>query len=157
MLRAFLLATSVFAAFAASGSADDPAPPSSPPPSFVFITEVNAEKEDAIFNYTVLIPVLEEVAVKVVDPATGKIVEETQTVTTYRAEQRAQVLALRELRIISPSGKVVPTDEALKKLAGRIVVDARNGIDERYLKLFKDDVLILVRRAEEESPKLPPE
>ena len=153
MFRTLLLTAMVLLGFAAHSPADEPAPPSGAAPSFMFVSEVDVETEELTSIYTVLVPVQEAITVAVVDPATGKTVEEVRTVTKYVPEQRARLLSLKGFQVVTPSGKVVPTDQALKRMAGRVVLDASRGVDPAYLKLFKDDVLVVVPRAEKEAPK----
>lgn len=148
----------VVLAFAAPSQADDDFPLQGAAPTFMFITEVDEEKGEAISTYTVMVPVMEAITVQVVDPDTGKVVEEVRTVTRFVAERRSQLLPLNELRVITPSGKVVPTEQAIKKMRGQVIVHAAHGIDPAVLKLFKDDVLIVMPRADAaEAPKAPAE
>jgi hypothetical protein len=161
MFRKLLLAAAFVAALALDSRADDPAPPRGAPPTFAFINEVDLDKEEAISIDTVLVPVEEARVVKAVDPASGKVVERTEKVLRYVAEQRTHIMPLSELQVVTPAGKTVPKKEALKKLAGRVVVVGYDGIDPAYLKLFKDDTLILLPKAkaetEDEAPQEPGE
>lgn len=120
--------------------------PKSAAPTFLYVDDVDAEKQEAIATYSVLVPVTEAITVEVVDPATGAVVKEVRSVTRQVIQQRSRLLAMAELQVTTPAGKEIPGEEALKKMAGSVVLHATQAVDPAYLKLFKDDVLILIQR-----------
>ena len=77
-------------------------------------------------------------------------VEREQTVTKH---VRIELAELKDLKVYTPEGKEVDAKEAAKKLGeSGMAIASVNGqkVDSAFLKMFKDDVLILV------SPDLVP-
>lgn len=67
---------------------------------------------------------------------------------TDKVVVRVPLADLKDLKITTAAGKEVKAEDAVKKIidGGAVVVASADGkpVDAKYLKLFKDDVLVLV-------------
>ena len=88
--------------------------------------------------------------VEVEGKTVSRIVSEQQTVTVTVPMIVVEALSARELPATTPDGKpVAPADAATAYAGGVKVVVSADGkpIDAKYLKAFKDDVLVLTVKA----------
>ena len=115
-------------------------PATSPPPR---VLELIPDKDGKI-KVTVARDTKINVAVAV--PAAGGAIQMMTEERTVPQLMIVDLTEVRDLTVTTADGKAVSKSDALKRLeqGGRVVVPA-NGkkIDPRFLKLFKDDVLIL--------------
>jgi hypothetical protein len=164
-----VLIVAVTLGVAASGSAQEkggkkkqPKPavattlPSDPPPTFMLVTEVDAEARQLTLHYRVSIPVIETREVEV--EIDGMKVRQTQTFTVLRAEDRRTVMLLDGI-VAAAGGKPLKTDDEWKALRGRIIVVAHPGgkLDPAYAKLLSKDTVTIEHKPAEGAPaKLEP-
>jgi hypothetical protein len=121
--------------------------PLSPPPTIVTVKEVRADRADLVCEQilTERVPatitkVVEEKGVKKEVPVTTFVTKAVPTLVTF---------PLKESTFITPAGKKLTAEEAAKRLtAGTLLFVSVGGKpDPAYLKILRDDALILVTPA----------
>jgi hypothetical protein len=138
MLTTFTL----LAAMVAAPVPKDATPPGPPPR----ILELKTEQDGKV-RVQVIRQVKQTVTVNVVVNKNGQqVVEAQQREVMSNISTRVELSEVKDLSIWSADGKEADKPIALKKLSeGAIVVISADGkkVDPRYLKLFRDDVIVL--------------
>ena len=115
----------------------------SKPPKFVFVSNVNIDKDlfKIVGTFEKTVPTVVEIDV-VKD---GKTVKEKVTVMKSVVENYEQDMVLSILIVTTAGGKEVPTED-ISKLKGKTVVLAADGLPDQYRKLLdKDTYVVSVR------------
>lgn len=114
------------------------------PPQLGLLAEVNVDSGDVAIWFVTTNTVNEtEVQQDIVD---GKPVMRTVIVPKQVQEHRMRKLNLRDVQVLTPANKRLTTDQALARLKRGQMLFFHSGdkLDERYLKVMKEDALIVL-------------
>lgn len=148
MLRILFAACSIAASAGVAFAEEKPFAPASPPPTMAFVHAVDADKAEIMVVYPVSKPVAQtryESRERVID---GRKVTELVpiTVTTMVTELQMRLWSARSANAIDAKGKALTMKELAKRLKKNdpIVIAASDTVDPAYLKLLKEDAVVLL-------------
>ncbi|MFO0823591.1 MAG: hypothetical protein U0792_10830 [Gemmataceae bacterium] len=140
----------MFAALTLSVALAAPVPVQSAPIPAGVAPRVMELKADASGKVMIAVTRMEKVQVGVgaaIAPAGGGAVPPAQIMREIPVTKMVELAEVKDLAFTTADGKKVDKDEAMKKLAGgAVVVVTSDGkaVSPTFLKVFKDDTLVLV-------------
>ena len=130
---------------------DKPTAPKGPPPRFITVTSVDQAKGEVVFDVQVVAQnVLDEPTILVYPSGDKRLTLGTKPSYVHLGE--GFKVSLKKAKWSSTEGKEVGVDALAKRLKPGVMVllSADGGaVDGAYLRMFKEDTLVLVVAAEQ--------